>query len=60
MTTATLLLALIQQAPVSGVVRDSVSLEPVGFARITVSVPDGPTAADSDACRPPIPTHVVP
>lgn len=49
MTTAALLLALIQQAPVSGVVRDSVSLEPVGFARITVSVPDGPTAsADSD------------
>ena len=49
MTTAALLLALIQQAPVSGVVRDSVSLEPVGFARITVSVPAGPTAsADSD------------
>lgn len=49
MTTAALLLALIQQASVSGVVRDSVDLEPVGFARITISVPDGPTAsADSD------------
>ena len=49
MTTAALLLALIQQAPLSGVVRDSVDLEPVGFARITISVADGPTAsADSD------------
>ena len=49
MTTAALLLVLSQQVPVSGVVRDSVDLEPVAFARITISVADGPTAsADSD------------
>lgn len=49
MTAAALLLALIQQAPASGVVRDSVDLEPVGFARITISALGGSTAsADSD------------
>lgn len=49
MTTAALVLALIQQVPVSGVVRDSIDLEPVGFARITISVADEPAAsADSD------------
>ena len=49
MTTTALLLTLIQQVPLAGVVRDSVDLEPVGFARITISVEGGnPVSADSD------------
>ena len=43
MIAATLLVATVQQATLSGVVRDSVDLEPVAYARVTV------TAAESEA-----------
>ena len=47
MIAATLLVATVQQATLSGVVRDSIDLEPVAYARVTV------TAAESEAVSAP-------
>ena len=44
MTGAALLIAAMQQATLTGVVRDSVDLEPVAFARVTVSAAAGEAA----------------
>ena len=46
---ATLLIAAVQQATLTGVVRDSVDLEPVAFAQFTVASVDGKTATLSVA-----------
>ena len=43
MTSTTVLVAALQQAALTGVVRDSVDLEPVAFARVSV----GPAAGDA-------------
>ena len=45
MTVAALLIAAMQQATLTGVVRDSVDLEPVAYAQVTVSVVAGEAAA---------------
>ena len=45
MTGTALLIAALQQATLSGVVRDSVDLEPVAFAQVTVSAVAGEAAA---------------
>ncbi len=45
MTGAALLIATLQQATLSGVVRDSVDLEPIAFARVTVTATVGEEAA---------------
>ncbi len=47
MTGAALLIAALQQATLSGVVRDSVDLEPVAYARVTVAAVAGEAAAAS-------------
>ncbi len=39
--TATVMAVTVQQAAVTGVVRDSTDLEPVAFARVTVEIPEG-------------------
>ena len=49
MKATALLLAAIQQTTLSGVVRDSIDLEPVAFARITVSAPARPSSATASA-----------
>ena len=41
MTSALLVLGALQQATLTGVVRDSVDLEPVAFARVTVAAAEG-------------------
>jgi len=52
MTAAALLVAAVQQTTLFGVVRDSIDLEPVAFARVTVSVAaersSATASADSD------------
>ena len=45
MTAAALVIAALQQATLSGVVRDSVDLEPVAYARVTVAAVGGEAAA---------------
>lgn len=45
MTAAALVIAAAQQATLSGVVRDSVDLEPVAYARVTVAATAGEAAA---------------
>ncbi len=47
MTATALLVAALQQATLTGVVRDSVDLEPVAFARVTVATAGGETVAAS-------------
>lgn len=47
MTSTALLIAAMQQATLSGVVRDSVDLEPVAFAEVTVRAVAGEAAAAS-------------
>ena len=47
MTSTALLVAVVQQATLSGVVRDSVDLEPVAFAQVTVTAVAGEAAAAS-------------
>ena len=46
---ATLLIATLQQATVTGVVRDSVDLEPIAFAQVTVAPADGEAVTASGA-----------
>ena len=41
--TAIVMAAAVQQAAVTGVVRDSTDLEPVAFARVTVETPEAPS-----------------
>ncbi len=41
--TAIVMAAAVQQAAVTGVVRDSTDLEPVAFARVTVEIPEAPS-----------------
>ncbi|MCE2397509.1 MAG: TonB-dependent receptor [Gemmatimonadetes bacterium] len=45
MTAAALVIAALQQATLSGVVRDSVDLEPIAYARVTVAATGGEVAA---------------
>ena len=47
MTIGVALLAALQQAVLTGVVRDSIDLEPIGFARVTVTVTPGERATAS-------------
>lgn len=49
MKATALLLAAIQQTTLTGVVRDSIDLEPVAFARVTVSAPAQPSSAKASA-----------
>ena len=51
MTATTILIAALQQATLTGVVRDSVDLEPIAFARVTVTPADVegvPSSVESD------------
>ena len=41
MTAGVVLLAALQQTILTGVVRDSIDLEPIGFARVTVTATQG-------------------
>ena len=59
MTGATLLIAALQQTTLTGVVRDSVDLEPVAFARVTVT-PAGVEAPRSSAASDRFGAFVVP
>ena len=49
MISTALLVAAMQQATLSGVVRDSVDLEPIGFAHVTVTAAAGEAAVASGA-----------
>ena len=64
MISTTVMIAALQQATLTGVVRDSVDLEPIAFARVTVAAVGGEVVAEpgiSDRfgtfvvpeCRPP-------
>ena len=56
---ATLLIAALQQATLTGVVRDSVDLEPVAFARVSVT-PAGEGAVDGSGVSDRFGAFVVP
>ena len=47
MTAGVVLLAALQQTILTGVVRDSIDLEPIGFARVTVTATQGEQTAAS-------------